>query len=397
MEEVQTFSGPAAPGDLGTTLIHEHVFVGHPELDLNLPHPEWCEDVAIETAVAGLERLWDLGVRTVVDLTVLGLGRDVARVLRVADRVRVRLVASTGYYTATSSRRTSTPTARAAWSAAPTRWSSSSSGTSRSGIADTGVRAGMLKVVTDQQGITPDVRRVMEAAATAHRRTGVPITTHTHAPSRNGRDQLAFFVERGVAPERLVIGHCGDSEDLDYLRELMDAGATIGMDRFGMEHVLPDDRPDRDRAGPPARGVRRPDGALPRRGVLQPRHATVVACGARAALAHGEHLAADPARAARRRGHRGPAAPDDGPQPGPHPRALGVRRDDDADVDRHRLPQRHADREAARRRGRRLRRRRGLRARPGGLARPARRRSPPSPAGSASRSTSTSRSATPKA
>ena len=40
----------------------------------------------------------------------------------------------------------------------------------------------------------------------------------------------------------MIIGHCGDSEDLDYLRELMDAGATIGMDRFGMGHVLPDDR-----------------------------------------------------------------------------------------------------------------------------------------------------------
>jgi phosphotriesterase-related protein len=109
------------------------------------------------------------------------------------------------------------------------------------GIAGTDVRAGMLKVVTDQQGLTPDVCRVMEAAATAHRRTGVPITTHTHAPSRSGRDQLTFFLERGVAPERLVIGHCGDSQDIGYLRELMDAGATIGMDRFGMEHVLPDD------------------------------------------------------------------------------------------------------------------------------------------------------------
>ena len=240
MEEVQTFSGPAAPGDLGTTLIHEHVFVGHPELDLNLPHPEWCEDVAIETAVAGLERLWELGVRTVVDLTVLGLGRDVARVLRVADRVRVRLVASTGYYTS---------------DVLPAYFETHGPGRLvggpepllelflrdiEVGIADTGVRAGMLKVVTGQQGMTPDVRRVMEAAAAAHLRTGVPITTHSHAPSRNGRDQLAFFVERGVAPDRLVIGHSGDSEDLDYLRELMDAGATIGMDRFGMEHVLPD-------------------------------------------------------------------------------------------------------------------------------------------------------------
>ena len=238
--EVQTFSGPAAPGDLGTTLIHEHVFVGHPELDLDLPHPEWCEDVAIETAVAGLERVWQLGVRTVVDLTVLGLGRDVARVLRVATRVRTRLVASTGYYTS---------------DVLPAYFDTHGPGRLvggpdplvelflhdiEVGIADTGVRAGMLKVVTDREGITPDVRRVMEAATTAHLRTGVPITSHTHAPSRNGRDQLAFFVERGVAPDRLVIGHCGDSEDLDYLRELMDAGATIGMDRFGMEHVLPD-------------------------------------------------------------------------------------------------------------------------------------------------------------
>ena len=51
--EVQTFRGPVAPADLGTTLIHEHVFVGHPELDLNLPHPEWCEEVAIEMRVHG--------------------------------------------------------------------------------------------------------------------------------------------------------------------------------------------------------------------------------------------------------------------------------------------------------------------------------------------------------
>ena len=109
------------------------------------------------------------------------------------------------------------------------------------GIAGTDVRAGMLKVVTDHQGLTPDVRRVMDAAAAAHRRTGVAITTHTHAPSRNGRDQLALPHDRGVSADRIVIGHSGDSEDLGYLRELMDAGATIGMDRFGMEHVLSDD------------------------------------------------------------------------------------------------------------------------------------------------------------
>lgn len=238
--EVQTFRGAVGADELGTTLVHEHVFVGHPELDLNFPHPEWDETTLVDDAVAGLERLYELGVRTVVDLTVLGLGRDVDRVATVANRVRVNLVASTGYYTADT---------------LPAYFHTHGPGLLvdgpdplvefflrdvEVGVGGTGVRAGMLKVVTDRPGLTPDVQRVMAAAAEAHAHTGVPITTHTHAPSQNGRDQLALLTRRGVPAERLVIGHCGDSEDLDYLRELMDAGATIGMDRFGMEHVLPD-------------------------------------------------------------------------------------------------------------------------------------------------------------
>lgn len=242
MGEVQTFGGAVDAASLGTTLIHEHVVVGHPELDLNLPHPEWDEDAVLDRAVQGLRRLHALGVRTVVDLTVLGLGRDVARVARVAAQVPVHLVASTGYYTA---------------NVLPAYFHTHGPGLLvdgpdplvelfvrdiEEGVAGTGVRAGMLKVVTDREGLTPDVERVMTAAAVAHRQTGVPITTHTHAPSRNGLLQQEFFRRHGVEPERLVIGHSGDSEDLDYLRTLMDAGSTIGMDRFGMEHVLPDDR-----------------------------------------------------------------------------------------------------------------------------------------------------------
>jgi phosphotriesterase-related protein len=108
------------------------------------------------------------------------------------------------------------------------------------GIGDTGVKAAMLKVMTDRAGFTEDVVRVMDAAAIAHERTGVPITTHSHPGSRNGLRQQALMRERGVPPERVIIGHSGDTNDLEYLMELMDNGSTIGMDRFGMEHVLPD-------------------------------------------------------------------------------------------------------------------------------------------------------------
>lgn len=239
--EVQTFAGPVEARALGMTLMHEHLFVGHPELDLNFPHPEWDETQAISRAVEGLERLWELGIRTVVDLTVLGLGRDVRRVARVARQTRMQLVAATGYYTA---------------DVLPAYFHSHGPGLLvdgpdplvrfflddiRCGVAGSGVRAALIKVVTDRPGFTPDVARVMTAAAQAHQETGVPITTHTHAASRNGREQLAFFRKHSVDPQSLIIGHCGDSEDLDYLRELMDAGVTIGMDRFGMEHVLPDE------------------------------------------------------------------------------------------------------------------------------------------------------------
>ncbi|MCQ1999765.1 phosphotriesterase family protein [Arthrobacter zhaoxinii] len=237
---VPTFTGDIPADELGTTLIHEHVFVGHPELDLNLPHPEWDEEQAVEKAVAGFERLYVLGVRTVVDLTVPGLGRDVARVLRVARRSPVRLVAATGYYTADGLPqffRTHGPGGLVD-SADPLVELFLRD--IREGIAGTDVRAGMLKVFSDAEGITPDVERVFAAAAQAHLETGVPVTTHSHSPSRGGIAQQRLLARMGVPLDRVVIGHAGDSGDLDYLMALADSGSYLGFDRFGMDHVVSD-------------------------------------------------------------------------------------------------------------------------------------------------------------
>lgn len=242
MAPIQTFLGPRDPDELGPTLMHEHVFVRSPELDLDFPPAEWDEPDAVERAVSGLTRLYSLGVRTVVDLTVLGLGRDVRLVRAVADRVPVNLIASTGCYTGSVLPPFFLVRGPGRLIDGPDPLVELFIRDIEDGIAGTGVRAGMLKVMTERDGITEDVARVMSAAAVAHQLTGVPITTHSHPNSRNGLEQLAFLRDRGVPPARVIIGHSGDSEDLDYLRALMDAGSTIGMDRFGMEHVLPDDR-----------------------------------------------------------------------------------------------------------------------------------------------------------
>lgn len=239
---VQTYRGGVEPQRLGVTLIHEHIFVRNPELERNIPSADWDEGVMVDLAVEGLDRLRTLGVETVVDLTVPGLGRDVDLVARVAQRSPVNLLASTGWYTSNVLPPFFQFNGPGLLIDGPDPLEELFISDIEEGIGGTRIRAAMLKVMTDAEGITPDVARVMAAAATAQQQTGVPITTHSHPASRNGLAQQAFLRERGVAPERLIIGHSGDTEDLDYLRELMDNGSTIGMDRFGMEHVLPDSR-----------------------------------------------------------------------------------------------------------------------------------------------------------
>jgi len=107
------------------------------------------------------------------------------------------------------------------------------------GIGDTGVKAAILKCATDEPGVTPGVERVLRAVAQAHRRTGVPISTHTHAATRRGLEQQRIFAEEGVDLSRVVIGHSGDTTDIGYLEELIGNGSYIGMDRFGADTFLP--------------------------------------------------------------------------------------------------------------------------------------------------------------
>ena len=42
-----------------------------------------------------------------------------------------------------------------------------------------------------------------------------------------------------MATVETVVGHAGDSNDLDYVMELADSGATLGMDRFGLDLFNP--------------------------------------------------------------------------------------------------------------------------------------------------------------
>jgi phosphotriesterase-related protein len=207
-----------------------------PEITDNYPEV-WGDEAKREAdAVARLSELKSRGVDSIVDLTVIGLGRYIPRIERIAAQTDINIVVATGVYT---------------YNDVPMYFHFSGPDSPlgepmvdmfvsdiEQGIAGTGVKAAILKCATDEPGVTPGVERVLRAVAQAHRRTGVPISTHTHAGTKRGLEQQRIFTEEGVDLSRVVIGHSGDTTDLGYLEELIANGSYIGMDRFGLDNLL---------------------------------------------------------------------------------------------------------------------------------------------------------------
>ena len=238
MGVVNTVRGPIDADALGTTLMHEHVFVRSPEVAANWP-TGWDRAARVTQAVERLSELKAAGVDTIVDLTVVGLGRDIEVVQEVAEQVDLNIVVATGLYTYNEVPHYFDYRVAQFRPTGVDILDEFFLGDIESGIAGTGVRPGILKCATDEPGLTPGVERVLRAVARVHRQTGVPISTHTHAPSQRGLDQQRVFTEEGVDLGRVVIGHSGDTTDLDYLGELIGAGSVLGMDRFGVDAYCP--------------------------------------------------------------------------------------------------------------------------------------------------------------
>ena len=244
MSQVNTVRGPVTPDTLGSTLMHEHIFVLSPEIEKTVE--EWDEAVQQARAVSKLRELKRRGIDTLVDLTVVGLGRSIPRIAAIADQVpEINVVVATGVYT---------------YNEVPMYFHFRGPGTIlggtepmvdlfvreiHDGIGDTGVRAGILKCATDRPGITPGVERVLRAVAQAHRLTGVPITTHTPTPPEPwGLEQQRIFREEGVDLSRVVIGHSGGTVNTDYHLALIDNGSYLGFDHFGLPGITLEQRVD---------------------------------------------------------------------------------------------------------------------------------------------------------
>ena len=175
------------------------------------------------------------GIQTIFDPTVMGLDRDVLLMKRISKETGVQIIAATGIYT---------------FNELPTRFSVNSVDfladqfirDAEVGIQQTTIKAGFLKCATDVQGVTPGVEKVLRAVARAHLQTGLPIMTHSHPATETGLRQIEIFEEEQVDLSKVLIGHGGDTDNLNYIERVLSYGVFIGMDRYGISKVLPTEK-----------------------------------------------------------------------------------------------------------------------------------------------------------
>ena len=232
MAKINSVLGPLDTADLGFTLSHEHIIVtsaGIPQV-----FPEWIDrEGTITRAVAGLKEGYGEGLRSMIDLTTIDLGRDIRMIEQVSRESRINIICATGTWR---------DIPRAFWDATPDMIAPLYIREIEEGIEGTGIKAGIIKVANDVGGVTPEGETILRAAARAQKATGVPISTHTWAPERVGEQQVRIFDDEGVDLDRVCVGHSNDTTDTEYLIGLLKRGVWIGMDRHpgGLTPKTPD-------------------------------------------------------------------------------------------------------------------------------------------------------------
>jgi phosphotriesterase-related protein len=234
MAAVQGVAGPIGADQLGLTLIHEHFRAQDEAVAIQWPHVHDREG-EYRMALEAAEAVKAHGVRTVVDPTAMLLGRDVRVLQRLAADSGLQIVACTGIYT---------------YDHLPqfflNRDADFMAGCFvhdiEQGIQGTHVKAAFIKCAADEPGVNENIEKIHRAAARASVQTGAPIMAHSRPASGTGPRQVEIFLEEGVAPERIQMAHTGDTDDLDYIEQLLHQGVYVGMDRYGLELFLPMDR-----------------------------------------------------------------------------------------------------------------------------------------------------------
>jgi phosphotriesterase-related protein len=223
-----TVLGPVSANALGVTYAHEHLLV-KPQLE-DEKYVDYTLD-SVEKTTEEVEFFKAAGGETIVEMTPIHYGRDVAGYAEISKRTGVHIICCTGYH-----KKLFMPP-----------WFSEKTDEALykilmndiGGMDGTRIRPGVIKAGTSLNEIAPEESRAIEAVARVHLETGIPISTHCERGTM-GDEQVKRFKALGVDPAHILLGHIDSSLDVEYACRLCEMGANICIDHIGRE------RADRD-------------------------------------------------------------------------------------------------------------------------------------------------------
>lgn len=225
--KVMTVTGPIDPGQLGFTLTHEHILVDFVGAEMIQPG-RYDPDVVVARAVPHLKELKQLGVNAFVECTPAFIGRNPALMKRISKESGMKILTNTGYYNA----REGFFVPKSVEKMNPDQLAEIWIDEWKNGIVDTGVRPGFIKIAVNRGEINAQDRKIVRAAAIAHRETGLRIHSHTGRTPISGYQQIEILKEEGVSPSAWVWVHATGMDPLEDLRKAFEEGAWISFDNL---------------------------------------------------------------------------------------------------------------------------------------------------------------------
>lgn len=213
----------------GYTLMHEHITI-----DLSgIKNDEDCRLDCFEESQKELSRLYELGVRRILDVTNIGMGRNSDYCRLMEENTGIQILSATGFYKEPFLPEfVYTMSVRELAELAVKEISE--------GIVNTGIKASVIgEFGTSKDTFTEMERKVFDSMALAAVQTGAVVTTHTTLGTM-ALEQAEYLKSEGVKPENIIIGHMDLSQNPDTIISVLKEGVNIGFDTVGKNNYCPD-------------------------------------------------------------------------------------------------------------------------------------------------------------
>ncbi|HTF17981.1 MAG TPA: hypothetical protein VK658_07905 [Chryseolinea sp.] len=228
--KIITVLGPISTDSLGVTLIHEHILVDFSGYRLYNP-AGWNDDEVIRKMLPYLRELKDAGCRSLIDCTPNFLGRDPLLLRRLSESSGLHILTNTGYYGGSDHKYLPPQVFSETAIQLAARWTVEAS----EGLEASGVYPGFIKISVNPGALSEVSRKLIEAAAITHLRTGLTIASHT-GPAIAAFEELDILRRQGVAPDSFIWVHAQGADAVDHIRAAKQ-GAWVSLDGLAEDNA----------------------------------------------------------------------------------------------------------------------------------------------------------------